>query len=45
VTAETGEVTAPPSAARRAEHPGSAATEFGDRADEAPKADEAHPNI
>ena len=31
--AETGEVSAPPSAQRRAEEPGSMATEFGDRAD------------
>ncbi len=47
--APTGEVSAAPSAERRAEDPGSVATEFGDRADTAPDdgpaADIAHPNI
>jgi len=47
--AGTGEVSAAPSRDRRAEDPGSVATEFGDRADAAPddgpEADIAHPNI
>ncbi|MFL6130203.1 MAG: hypothetical protein ACJ73E_14210 [Mycobacteriales bacterium] len=43
--AETGEVSAPPSPQRRAEDPGSMATEFGDRADSAPEDDVAHPSI
>lgn len=43
--AETGEVSAPPSARRRAEDPGSTASEFGDRADSAPDDEIAHPSI
>jgi len=43
--AETGEVSAAPSPERRAEDPGSVATEFGDRADSAPEDDIAHPSI
>jgi len=47
--AETGEVSAAPSQDRRAEDPGSVATEFGDRADTAPddgpEGDIAHPTI
>jgi hypothetical protein len=43
--AETGEVSAAPSEDRRAERPGSVATEFGDRADEAPEDEIARPSI
>jgi hypothetical protein len=43
-TAETGEITAEPSPERREEHPGSVASEFGDRAGTAP-ADDGHPSI
>jgi hypothetical protein len=43
--AGTGEVSAAPSAERRAEHPGSVASEFGDRADTAPDDEIAHPSI
>ena len=43
--AETGEVSAAPSPERRAEDPGSVATEFGDRADSAPEDDIARPSI
>jgi hypothetical protein len=44
-TAETGEVSAAPSPERRAEDPGSVATEFGDRAGTAPEDDIARPTI
>jgi hypothetical protein len=43
--AENGEVTAEPNEERRAEDPGSVASEFGDRADESPEGDIAHPSI
>jgi hypothetical protein len=43
--AETGEVSADPNPDRRAEDPGTVATEFGDRADTAPEDDIAHPSI
>jgi hypothetical protein len=43
VRAQTGEVSAAPSPQRRAEDPGSVATEFGDRADSAPEDDVARP--
>ena len=40
-----GEISAQPREQRRAEDPGSMATEFGDRVDEAPDGDIAHPSI
>jgi hypothetical protein len=43
--AGTGEVSAPPSAERRTEDPGSVAAEFADRADSAPDDEIARPSI
>jgi hypothetical protein len=43
--ARSGEVSAEPSAERRAEDPGSVGREFGDRADSAPDDEIAHPSI